>query len=120
MRTRQRERLSQLVYDPLARWVRRGVEVENSSAAVFDHKEAIKHTERQCWNGKEVKSRDDFAMVVEEGRPALGFALIVVTLQSMQISGYGRLRNLESQLEQFPMNASAPQLGLSLFMRRID
>jgi hypothetical protein len=40
MRTRQRERLPQLLYDPLARWVRRGVEVENAPAAVFDYKEA--------------------------------------------------------------------------------
>src|ERR1700730_7232050 len=105
MRTRQRERLSQLLYDPLARWVRRGVEVENSSAAVFDHKEAIKHTERQCWNGKEVKSRDDFAMVFEEGQPALRFTLIGVGLKPTKVSGYGRLRDIEPKLEQFAMNA---------------
>src|SRR3982074_2133811 len=103
MRTRQRERLSQLLYDPLARWVRRGVEVENAPAAVFDYKEAIKHTKRQCRNGKEVKRRDHFAMVAEESQPALGFALIVVTLQPVQISGYGRLGNLEPQLVQFAM-----------------
>ena len=46
MRTRQRERLPQLLYDPLARWMRRRVEVENALAAVFDYKEAIKHTKR--------------------------------------------------------------------------
>src|SRR5712675_700541 len=80
MRTRERERLSQLLYDPLASRVRRSVEVENAPAAVFDYKKTIKHTKRQCWNSKEVKRRDHLAMIVEEGRPAFRFALIMVTL----------------------------------------
>lgn len=53
-------------------------------------------------------------MVVEEGQPALGFTLVVVTLQPMQISGYGRLRNLEAQLEQFAMNTRCTPTGIVL------
>ena len=82
--------------------MRRGVEVENAPAAVFDYKEAIKHTKRQRWDGKEVKRCDHFAMVVEEGYPASRFALIVMTLQPIQISGYGRLRNLNPSWSNSP------------------
>jgi len=84
--TGQGERLSQLLYDPLARRVRRGVEVQNTAAAVLNYKQAIEHAKSQCGNSKEIKPRDHLAMVVQEGRPALRFALIVVTLQATQIS----------------------------------
>jgi hypothetical protein len=65
---------------------------------VFDHKEAIKHTDSQSENGKEVKRCGHFATVIEEGQPALCFSPTVVPLKPMQIPGYGRLRNLEPQL----------------------
>jgi hypothetical protein len=52
--------------DPFARWVCRRAEVENAPAPVFDYKEAIKYTKSQCWNGKEVKRGDHFAVVVQE------------------------------------------------------
>src|SRR5580658_62876 len=89
--TGQRKRLSQLLYDPLARRVRRYVEVHNATAAVLDHKQAIEHTKRQCGNGKEVKRRDHFAMVVEECCPALRFAPVIsrnsICLISMRVAG---------------------------------
>jgi hypothetical protein len=75
-----------LLYDLLARWVRRGVEVHNTAAAVLNYNQAIQHAKSQRGNSKEIKRRDHLAMVVEEGRPALRFALIVVTLQATQIS----------------------------------
>src|SRR6266567_4056034 len=102
VKTGQRESFAQLLYDPLARRMLRNVEVENAPAAVFDYKETIKHTKRQGWNSKEVKRRNHLSMIVQEGRPALRFALIVVTLQPTQISGYSRLGNLEPQ---FAMDA---------------
>jgi hypothetical protein len=46
----------------------RAVEVQNSSAAVFDDEEAIKSSELQCGNREEVEGGDDLAMVVEELR----------------------------------------------------
>src|SRR6266566_3479043 len=103
--TGQRERLSQLLHDPIARRMRRDVEVENAAAAVFDHEQAIEHTKRECGNSKEVERRDHFAMVVQEGGPALRLAPIVVTFQAMQISRHGRFGDLEPELEQFAMNA---------------
>src|SRR5580658_8368999 len=106
--TGQRKRLSQLRYDPLARRVRRYVEVQNATAAVLDHKQAIEHNKRQCGNGKEVKRRDHFAMVVEECCPALRFAPVGVKLQPTQISRYGGLRNIQPQLEQFAVNTRCP------------
>ncbi len=45
--TGQGERLSQLLYDPLARRVRRGVEVHNTAAAVLNYKQAIKYPKGQ-------------------------------------------------------------------------
>ena len=65
--TGQGERLSQLLYDPLARRVRRGVEVQNTAAAVLNHKQAIEHAKSQRGNSKEIKRRDHLAMVVQEG-----------------------------------------------------
>ena len=87
----QRKRLSQLLYDPLARRMCRDAEVQNAAAAVLNHEQAIEYAERECGNGKEVKGRDHLAMVAEEGRPALRLTFTVVTLQATQISRYGRL-----------------------------
>jgi len=39
--TGQRKRLSQLLYDPFARRMRRDVQVENAASAAFDHQGAI-------------------------------------------------------------------------------
>src|ERR1700730_3285922 len=52
------------------------VEVHNTAAAMLNYKQAIEHAESQCGNSKEIKRRDHLAMVVQEGRPALRFALI--------------------------------------------
>ena len=84
--TGQGERLSQLLYDPPARRMRRGVEVQNTATAVLNYKKAIEHAKSQCGNSKEIKPRDHLAMVVEEGRPALRLALMVVTPQHTQTS----------------------------------
>src|ERR1700693_2330257 len=66
----QRKRLSQLLYDPLARRMCRDAEVQNAAAAVQNHEQATEYAERECGNGKEVKGRDHLAMVAEEGPSA--------------------------------------------------
>src|SRR5262249_21702657 len=53
---------------------------------------------------KEVECGNHFTVIVEEGQPALGFALVVVRPEPLQISGYGRLGNFQPQLEQFAVN----------------
>jgi len=50
--TGQGERLSQLLYDPLARRVRGGVEVHNTAVAVLNYKQTIEHTKSQCRDSK--------------------------------------------------------------------
>jgi hypothetical protein len=54
----------------------------NATATMLAHKQAIEDAKIQYGNGKNVKRRDDLAMVVEEGRPALRVAPILVVLRS--------------------------------------
>jgi hypothetical protein len=54
----------------------RAVEVQNSSSAVLDNKEAVEYPKPECRNSKEVACRDHLAVVVEECKPSLRFALV--------------------------------------------
>jgi hypothetical protein len=45
------------------------VAVQDSSAVMGDHEEAIQDTEGDCWNSEEVHRSDDFAVIVKEGLP---------------------------------------------------
>lgn len=78
----KRKSLAQLLHDPIARGVCRNIEVQDSPSIVRNDKKAVEGAKRQAWNGEKIKRADDLTVVVEEGQPLLGFALIRTTLET--------------------------------------
>src|SRR5260370_3916838 len=72
----------------------------------FDDEKAIEQTERQRRNREEVEVTDYFVVVVEKCKPSLGFTFVTVPPQAVEIARDGRLGNMQSQLEQFAVDAS--------------
>jgi len=97
-----------LLHDPIAVRMQRDIEVQDSPPPVLDDKKAIECAKRQTRNREEVERGDYLAVVVEEGQPASRLPRIAVSLQPPQISRHGGFGNLESQLEQFAMDAGRP------------
>jgi hypothetical protein len=86
---------------------------------MFDCKKAIENPKAQSWDREEVERGDYFAVVVEEGQPALSFVSLTVPAKPAEIARDGRLGNPESQLEQFAVNArNAP--GRILVLHAVD
>ena len=76
----KRKSLAELLHDPIGRRMCRDIEVQDSPSIVRDDKKAVEGAKRQARNGEKVKRADDLTVVVEEGQPLLGFALIRTTL----------------------------------------
>jgi hypothetical protein len=55
---------SQLLHDPIGRWVRRDIEVQNSAAPMLNDEETVQHTERRRRHGEQVEGDDGLAVVV--------------------------------------------------------
>lgn len=88
------EGFSQLLRDPLAGGMFRGVEVEDSPPAVADQEEAVQNPEGGGRNGKEVHGGDRLAMVVQEEQPAL--PCIPPTVHSGEIPRDGTFGNVKA------------------------
>lgn len=86
--------LSQLLGDPTIGRIFRGVEVENASPGVANHKEAIKHAESRCRHREEVHRRDHFPMVSQEDQPEL--VCVSLTAHSSKLSRDGALGYLQA------------------------
>jgi hypothetical protein len=86
------------MHNPIARRVRRDVEVQDSPPTVRDDQKAV----------------DDLTVVVEEGQPLRGLALVRMTLQLLKIARHGGFGNRESELEQFAVDARRTPMSDSL------
>src|SRR5215467_9326347 len=89
-----RESLSNLLRDPGARGMFRGIEVENFSPAMADHEEAVKHTKRCGRHRKEIHGRNRLSMVLQKTQPAP--SCILPTSQLNEIPGYCALGNIKT------------------------
>jgi len=94
----ERQRLSELLHNPLACRVRGRVEVENAALMVLDDEEAVQHPEIQRGYGKEVEGGHHLAVILEECEPALHLGLVGLAAQSLQIARHSGLRNIKSEL----------------------
>jgi hypothetical protein len=108
VRTGPRQGLPQLLNDPIAGWVRRGIEVKDAATLMFDDEEAIEHLERQRRHREEVERRHHLAVIVKEGQPTLGPLTVRPPFQTLQITRDGGLGDLESELKQLAMDAGCP------------
>ena len=79
----KRQRLPELLYNPLARRMRGGVEVENAATMMLDYEEAVQHTETQRGHGEEVEGGDHLAVVVQKRQPSLRFVPVPSALQPL-------------------------------------
>jgi hypothetical protein len=84
VRAWKRERLSELLHDPVASRVRRRFEVQNAAAMMFDDEEAIEYAKSQRGHREEVECGDHFAVILEERQPALYLGLVGLALKPPQ------------------------------------
>ena len=62
------------------------------------------HPKSRCWDREEISGNDLFGVIFEKGAPRLRRRLPF----SNQVFGYGRLRYLDSELQQFPVDSRCP------------
>ena len=77
--------------------------MQDLAPVVADDEKAIQDTERERWDGEEVHRRNGLAMVSEEREPSLHG--IWISWGSPDPSGDAPFREIETQLEQFAVNA---------------
>ncbi len=103
MRLSEGPRFSQLLCNPESIGILCHIEVQDLTAVVADDEEAIQNTERERWDGKEVHRGNGFPMIPEECQPSLRRKWIF--RGSPDPSRDTPFREIETQLEQFAVNA---------------
>ena len=94
---------SQLLYNPKRIGISRHIEMQDLTPVVADDEKAIQNTKRERWDGEEVHRRNGLAMVSEERQPSLHG--IWISRGSLDPSRDTPFREIETQLEQFAVNA---------------
>src|ERR1700739_719044 len=80
-------------------------------------KEAVQQLEGDRRDGEEIHGRDRFAMMAKKGQPASG--KFWISGCSLHPTGDAALRDIETEHEQFTVDAGAPQVGFSAIIRKI-
>jgi hypothetical protein len=83
--------------------ISRNIEMQDLTPVVDDDEKAVQNTKRERWDGEKVHRRNGLAMVSEERQPLLDG--ICISRGSPDPSRDTPFRDLETQLEQFAMNA---------------
>jgi hypothetical protein len=91
------------MYDPKSIGISRHIELQDLTPVVADDEKTAQRTKRERWDGEEVHRSDGLAMVSEERQPALHG--IRISRSSPHPSRDTPFRDIESQLEQFAVNA---------------
>ena len=84
-------------------WISRHIEMQDLTPLVADDEKAVQNTKRERWDGEKVHRRNDLTMVSEERQPSL--CRIWISRSAPDPSRDTPFRDLETQLEQFAMNA---------------
>src|SRR5205807_7622795 len=109
------KRLPHLLHGPLLGGVFGHLEVHYTPSLMRQDDENKQHPEGGGGNREKVDRGHLPYMIPQEGSPSLGGR----SSASQQIFGDRRLRDLDSQLEQFSVNAGCSPQGLGWLMRRI-
>ena len=91
------EGLRVLLHDPVAARMCRAVQVQDSSPAVFNNKEAVDYSKVERGNGEEVEGGDDLPVIVQEREPSFRFALVTAALQPLRVARNCRVGNFETR-----------------------
>ena len=113
----KRKRLPQLLLNPPARRVLGNVEVQNLPSIVPNDEKAVKHSEGDGGDGKEVHRSDGFPMIAEKRQPTLGGFRIPRRpfIQRETV----RSETSNPSRSSSPWMRGAPQVGLSATIRKI-
>jgi hypothetical protein len=106
-----------LLHNPKSIGISRHIEVQDLTPVVADDEKAVQNTKRERWDGEEVHCSNGLAMVSEERQPSLHG--IWTSRGSPDPSRDAPFRDIETQLEQFAMNARRSQVGFSATIRKI-
>ncbi len=71
LRRGQGESFPKLLDDPFTGRMRGGIEVQDATATMLDHEEAIEDSEVQSRHCEEIQAGNHFSMVVQKSEPAL-------------------------------------------------
>jgi hypothetical protein len=83
--------------------ISRHIEMQDLTPVVADDEKAVQHTKRERWDGEKVHRHNGLAMVFEERQPWLDG--IWISRGSPDPSRDTPFREIETQLEQFTVNA---------------
>src|SRR6516165_8138464 len=83
--------------------ISRHIAMQDLTPVVADNEKAVQHTKRECWDGEKVHRSNGLAMVSEERQPLLDG--ICISRGSPDPSRDTPFRDIETQLEQFAVNA---------------
>ena len=83
--------------------ISRHIAMQDLPPVVADDEKAVQNSKRERWDGEEIHGRNGLAMVSEERQPALHG--IWISRSSPDPSPDTPFRELETQLEQFAVNA---------------
>ena len=83
--------------------IARHVEMQDLTPVVADDEKAVQNTKRERWDGEKVHRRNGLAVVSEERLPLLD--RIWISRGSPEPSRDTPFREIETQLEQFAVNA---------------
>jgi hypothetical protein len=108
---------SQLLYNPKYMGISRHIEMQDLPPVVAEDEKAVQHTKRERWDGEEIHCSNGLAMVSEERQPSLHG--IWISRSSPDPSRDTPFRKIETQLEQFSVNARCAPVGFSETIRKI-
>src|SRR6516164_7132147 len=94
---------SQLLYNPKRMGISRDIAMQDLTPLVADDEKAVQNTKRERWDGEKVHRRNGLTMVSEERQPLLDG--ICISRGSPDPSRDTPFRGIETQLEQFAVNA---------------
>ena len=113
VRDRVAKCLAQLLHYPVRSRARRHAEMQNPAPTMFDHEQAVQHSEAQGGHGEEVQRHDGLAVIPQEGPPAL--SRITAPLKHSEVPRDGSLREHEAKFQKLTVNlGSSPA---SIFLR---
>src|SRR5215469_4087064 len=101
---------SQLLDYPKRMGISRHIAMQDLTPVVADDKKAVQNTKRERWDGEKVHRSNGLAMVSEERQPLLDG--ICISRGSPDPSRDTPFRDLETQLEQFAVNARRSPRGV--------
>ena len=110
-----RKSLNKLLRSPFCGWMRCHIEVKDAATLMRENEEDIEDAEGDCRDGEKIDRSKLLGVVFQKYAPSLGGRFVM----SNHVFGNGCLRDINSELEQFPMNSRGSPEGI-IFAKGAD